>query len=223
MGVTPHDYLIRQRVGRAKQLLAGTDMPLSEIALAAGFAHQSHFARRFRQHVGMSPRHYRWLSPWRWDPAIAVASTCCRTGKRILNKAPRWSPRRSHRESNREALPSRSGFPPSRRSGDRLRRAAPFWSASAVHLRLVGARTTRLFGRAPACRFLRQLCRASIARPTTLSGQKSPNCRMGLQAMGTMLSLSFSSNTGGAYTPTGRTFRCSRALRSRGPHWGQRH
>ena len=34
MGVTPHDYLIRQRVGRAKQLLAGTDMPLSEIALA---------------------------------------------------------------------------------------------------------------------------------------------------------------------------------------------
>jgi AraC family transcriptional regulator len=38
-------------------------MPLSEIALAAGFADQSHFARRFRQHVGMSPRHYRWLSP----------------------------------------------------------------------------------------------------------------------------------------------------------------
>jgi AraC family transcriptional regulator len=63
MGVTPHDYLIRQRVGRAKQLLAGTDMPRSEIALAAGFADQSHFARRFRQYVGMSPRHYRWLSP----------------------------------------------------------------------------------------------------------------------------------------------------------------
>jgi len=40
MGVTPHDYLIRQRVGKAKQLLAGTDMPLSEIALAAGFADQ---------------------------------------------------------------------------------------------------------------------------------------------------------------------------------------
>jgi AraC-like DNA-binding protein len=89
MGVTPHDYLIRQRAGKAKQLLAGTDMPLSEIALAAGFADQSHFARRFRQHVGMLPRHYRWLGPWRWDPATAVASTCCRTGRRILNKAPR--------------------------------------------------------------------------------------------------------------------------------------
>src|ERR1700681_3566967 len=46
VGVTPHDYLIRQRVERTKQLLAGTDMPLSEIALVAGFADQSHFSRR---------------------------------------------------------------------------------------------------------------------------------------------------------------------------------
>jgi AraC-like DNA-binding protein len=63
MGITPHDFLIRQRVERTKQLLSGTDMPLSEIALAAGFADQSHFSRRFRQHVGMSPRDYRWSSP----------------------------------------------------------------------------------------------------------------------------------------------------------------
>jgi AraC-like DNA-binding protein len=63
MGITPHDFLIRQRVERTKQLLSGTDMPLSEIALAAGFADQSHFSRRFRQYVGMSPRDYRWSSP----------------------------------------------------------------------------------------------------------------------------------------------------------------
>ncbi|WFU45724.1 AraC family transcriptional regulator (plasmid) [Bradyrhizobium sp. CB82] len=63
MAITPHDYLIRQRVERTKQLLSGTEMPLSQIALAAGFADQSHFARRFRQHVGMSPRDYRWSSP----------------------------------------------------------------------------------------------------------------------------------------------------------------
>jgi AraC-like DNA-binding protein len=62
-GITPHDYLIRQRVELTKQLLADSDMPLSEIALAAGFADQSHFSRRFRQHVGMSPRDYRWSSP----------------------------------------------------------------------------------------------------------------------------------------------------------------
>jgi|ERR1700754_2762234 len=63
VGVTPHDYLIRKRVERTKELLAGTDLSLSEIALAAGFADQSHCARRFRQHVGMSPRDYRWSIP----------------------------------------------------------------------------------------------------------------------------------------------------------------
>ena len=63
VGVTPHDYLIRRRVERTMELLSGTDLSLSEIALAAGFADQSHCARRFRQHVGMSPRDYRWSMP----------------------------------------------------------------------------------------------------------------------------------------------------------------
>ena len=63
VGATPHDYLIRRRVERTMELLSGTDMPLSEIALAAGFADQSHCARRFREHVGMSPRDYRWSIP----------------------------------------------------------------------------------------------------------------------------------------------------------------
>ena len=63
VGITPHDYLIRRRVERTMELLSGTDMPLSEIALAAGFADQSHCARRFRQHVGISPRDYRWSMP----------------------------------------------------------------------------------------------------------------------------------------------------------------
>ena len=63
VGITPHDYLIRRRVERTMELLTRTDMPLSEIALASGFADQSHCARRFRQHVGMSPRDYRWAMP----------------------------------------------------------------------------------------------------------------------------------------------------------------
>ena len=62
-GVTPHEYLMRRRVQLTIKLLSDTDMPLSEIAHAAGFVDQSHFARRFRQHVGMSPRDYRWLIP----------------------------------------------------------------------------------------------------------------------------------------------------------------
>ena len=47
-GLTPHDYLVRCRVRRAQDLLASTDLPLSEIALASGFSDQSHCARRFR-------------------------------------------------------------------------------------------------------------------------------------------------------------------------------
>src|SRR5262245_29915158 len=38
VGVTPHGYLIRKRVERTMELLAGTELSLSEIALAAGFA-----------------------------------------------------------------------------------------------------------------------------------------------------------------------------------------
>ena len=61
VGVTPHNYLIQRRVERTSELLSETKLPLSEIALAAGFADQSHCSRRFRQHVGMSPREFRWL------------------------------------------------------------------------------------------------------------------------------------------------------------------
>ena len=59
-GMTPHGYVVRCRVRRAQELLASTDLPLSEIAVAVGFADQSHCARRFREHVGMTPSRYRW-------------------------------------------------------------------------------------------------------------------------------------------------------------------
>jgi len=59
-GVSPHHYVVRRRVRRAQDLLAATDLPLSEVALAAGFADQSHCARQFREHVGVTPSSYRW-------------------------------------------------------------------------------------------------------------------------------------------------------------------
>ena len=59
-GMTPHGYLVQRRVERVQKLLAGTDLPLSEIALASGFSDQSHCARRFREHVGVTPSDYRW-------------------------------------------------------------------------------------------------------------------------------------------------------------------
>lgn len=58
-GCTVGEYLRRLRIERAADQLAGGDQPLAEIALAAGFADQSHFSNVFRRRVGMSPSVYR--------------------------------------------------------------------------------------------------------------------------------------------------------------------
>jgi AraC-like DNA-binding protein len=59
-GVTPHSYVLEQRIERAQKLLAGTDIPISRIALATGFSDQSHFARHFRARIGITPSAFRW-------------------------------------------------------------------------------------------------------------------------------------------------------------------
>jgi AraC-like DNA-binding protein len=57
-GLTPEDFRRQLRVERARALLAGPRR-LSEIALCAGFADQSHMTREFRRLVGLSPGYYR--------------------------------------------------------------------------------------------------------------------------------------------------------------------
>jgi AraC-like DNA-binding protein len=59
-GVTPHHYVTQKRVERAQEMLARTDLPLSEIANATGFSDQSHLARHFRNMLGTTPREFRW-------------------------------------------------------------------------------------------------------------------------------------------------------------------
>ncbi|WP_043161010.1 AraC family transcriptional regulator [Bradyrhizobium sp. Ai1a-2] len=58
-GLPPHQWLLRQRVKAAKQLMTVRDLPLSEIAISAGFANQSHFTRVFSSVVGVSPGAWR--------------------------------------------------------------------------------------------------------------------------------------------------------------------
>jgi AraC-like DNA-binding protein len=60
MGIPPHGYLLSRRLERAERMLRETHLPLSEIAIATGFADQSHLARHFRRRTGMSPRLARW-------------------------------------------------------------------------------------------------------------------------------------------------------------------
>ena len=58
-GMPPHQWLLRQRVSAAKQLMTSHDLTLAEIAVAAGFANQSHFTRVFSSVAGMSPGAWR--------------------------------------------------------------------------------------------------------------------------------------------------------------------
>ena len=63
MGTTPHDYLMRYRISRAKELLAETTLTSAAIARQVGFASESNFSYRFSQMVGQSPRAWRQSSP----------------------------------------------------------------------------------------------------------------------------------------------------------------
>lgn len=52
MGLPVHAYVIRRRVERARALLARGELPASQVALEAGFAHQSHMVRSLRRVLG---------------------------------------------------------------------------------------------------------------------------------------------------------------------------
>jgi AraC family transcriptional regulator len=59
VGQSPHQYVLRRRLERAKELLRGTDTPIVEVALSAGFSSQSHLSNWFLRQVGVSPAAYR--------------------------------------------------------------------------------------------------------------------------------------------------------------------
>lgn len=54
-GFAPHQYVLQQRIERAKRLLRETNFTVVEISFQLGFADQSHFTKIFRQHTGATP------------------------------------------------------------------------------------------------------------------------------------------------------------------------
>lgn len=58
-GESPHQFVLRQRIERAKHLLREADLPLAQIAHESGFANQSHLTQAFKRHLGLTPAAFR--------------------------------------------------------------------------------------------------------------------------------------------------------------------
>jgi AraC-like DNA-binding protein len=58
-GTSPHQYILRQRVARAQQLLTETKQPVADIAYSVGFPNQAHFTTMFRKLAGLTPKAFR--------------------------------------------------------------------------------------------------------------------------------------------------------------------
>ncbi|MEO1353377.1 MAG: AraC family transcriptional regulator [Cyanobacteria bacterium J06635_15] len=59
MGISPHQYVIQQRLERAKHLLKHSDQAIIDIALECGFTSHSHLSKQFRKVMGVTPRIFR--------------------------------------------------------------------------------------------------------------------------------------------------------------------
>jgi AraC family transcriptional regulator len=58
-GLTPYQYVLQQRIERAKQLLRQGNRAIADVALECGFTSQSNFTRAFRRATGMTPKAYQ--------------------------------------------------------------------------------------------------------------------------------------------------------------------
>jgi transcriptional regulator GlxA family with amidase domain len=77
-GETPHDFLTRLRLARARELLTVSTRPVTEICFDVGFSSLGSFSTLFRRHVGLSPVEFRrqvrsWVTvpgrhPWAFVP-----------------------------------------------------------------------------------------------------------------------------------------------------------
>ena len=58
-GLSPHRYVLSQRVERAKELLQDPKLSVLDVSMNVGFEHQNNFARAFRRVIGVSPTEFK--------------------------------------------------------------------------------------------------------------------------------------------------------------------
>jgi AraC family transcriptional regulator len=73
-GETPHQFVLRQRLERAKAMLRAPDARVLDVAVACGFKTQQHFAQAFRELSGVSPTEYR--QDFLGSEATCACETC---------------------------------------------------------------------------------------------------------------------------------------------------
>jgi AraC family transcriptional regulator len=56
---SPHQYMLRLRIERSKELLTDSRLSVLDVGLEVGFRNQQHFATVFRNSVGVPPSVYR--------------------------------------------------------------------------------------------------------------------------------------------------------------------
>ena len=59
IGCSPYQYIIQQRVEKAKYLLKRRELSISEIAQQCGFNSHSQLDRHFRKLMGVTPKEYQ--------------------------------------------------------------------------------------------------------------------------------------------------------------------
>lgn len=59
VGTTPHAYMLKLKLERAKDLLRGTDKTIMEIAQELAFSSSDYFSSVFKKYTGMTPTQYR--------------------------------------------------------------------------------------------------------------------------------------------------------------------
>lgn len=59
VGVSPHTYVVRRRIDRARHMLLCGKSRLADVAAACGFSSQAHLTTVFRRELGVTPGEYR--------------------------------------------------------------------------------------------------------------------------------------------------------------------
>lgn len=58
-GISLHDFIVREKMERAKSMLKDTDIPIGLVAMRIGYTNFSYFSQVFRRYIGMTPQEYR--------------------------------------------------------------------------------------------------------------------------------------------------------------------